>query len=103
MQRNRRKGSRSWLWGVFAVSLVAGAITARPASAVLEPALHDGGPGTRFLECRAESWSNYNSCLMKAGAESEKKACDLAWDIDNIACDIELLSSIVGGLFSFLK
>jgi hypothetical protein len=106
MHRNNSGSVRGWVASVFVIALFAAAVAPQPARADYfdyydEPGLADSGPGTRFLECRAESWANYNKCLMNATKESEMKACDLAWDLDNIGCDIELAASLLLG--SLLK
>jgi hypothetical protein len=109
MHRNDKGAVRRWVSSVFLITLFAAALAPQPARGEIYDGISEGssGPGTRFLECRAESWANYNTCLMNATKESEMKACDLAWDLDNIACDIELAASLLGGflgsVFGFLK
>jgi hypothetical protein len=106
MHRNDKGAVRGWVSSVFLIALFAAAAGPQPARAdnfdyYEEPGLADPGPGTRFLQCRAESWANYNTCLVNATKDSEKKACDMAWDLDNIGCDIELAASLLLG--SLLK
>ena len=44
------------------------------------------GAGTDFVECQNKAWADYNSCLMNAGHEWEKKICDLAFQADVAWC-----------------
>jgi hypothetical protein len=106
MHRKERGAVRQWVSSVFLIALFAAALAPQPARAEYveyyeEMGLADSGPGTRFLQCRAESWANYNTCLVKSSKESEMLACYLAWDLDNIGCDIELAASLLLG--SLLK
>jgi hypothetical protein len=100
MQQQYAGKGRRWLWPMLAVMLAVVAFTPDPASAWYEEyeIYDDGGPGTEFLRCRAQSWADLNTCLVRASTESDKRDCNWAFELDNIGCDIELVGNIVGGL-----
>jgi hypothetical protein len=105
MHRNDKGAVRRWVSSVFLITLFAAALAPQPARGEIYDGISEGpapGPGTRYLECRAESWANYNTCLVNATKESEKKACDMAWDLDNIGCDLELAGAMLGGFLGKL-
>jgi hypothetical protein len=61
------------------------------------------GPGTRYRQCRAEAWADYNECLMDdPGDTSNEVTCFFLWDLDNVGCDTQLILDLAG-LFSIFK
>jgi hypothetical protein len=61
------------------------------------------GPGTQYRRCLAEAWSNYNDCLMSSASEAERRDCDRYHSLDMMACDLELMGSMIGRTASWLK
>lgn len=56
----------------------------------------EAGPGTDFLKCRSQSWADYNSCLVEGpDTSTHRAACFIAWDLDNIGCDVALLKALI--------
>jgi hypothetical protein len=94
-----RSNGRVGKWWVAFALVLGMALVSGPASAEFE----GDGPGTKFLECRDTAHDNYNTCLVTSISESDKYACDFAWGMDLIACDIELVGSTIGKLFSWWK
>jgi hypothetical protein len=94
--------NRSWMLSGVLVPLFAAAffVAAPQAHAVeWEDEYSDAegeGPGTRFLKCRAEAHAAYNSCLADAYDSAERYGCDLAWNLDLLACDISLILDMSG-------
>jgi hypothetical protein len=44
------------------------------------------GSGTRWKECMDDALLEYNDCLMDGGGWFSRKLCDLAFEIDAVAC-----------------
>jgi hypothetical protein len=60
----------------------------------------EDGPGTRWLKCRDQAWADYNTCLMRDPYNSSNRAaCYIAWDLDNIGCDVALVTETLFPLF----
>ena len=84
-QKHGVLGSGIAMWALLALLLVS------PDAAVAAEA----GPGTEFRKCRDQAWSDYNECLMRApDSGSNRTACYIFWDLDNIGCDIDLLNPL---------
>jgi hypothetical protein len=56
----------------------------------------EDGPGTRWRECRAEAWADYNDCLMDDPDDTGNRViCYILWDLDAHACDRALFIDFV--------
>lgn len=54
------------------------------------------GAGTSYFACRDQAWADYNDCLMKdPNSLSNSVKCFLAWDLDNLSCDVKLLKELL--------
>jgi hypothetical protein len=53
------------------------------------------GAGTSYFACRDQSWADYNECLMNDPYSwTNSVKCFIAWDLDNVSCDIKLLKDL---------
>ena len=75
-----------WVIGLGVLALIA----------FLTPAANaeESGPGTEFRECRNQAWADYNECLVESTSRWGRAMCDVAWDLDNIGCDVELMKDL---------
>lgn len=53
------------------------------------------GMGTEFFECRAAASAQYDVCMEQADGWSAQLACYIAWDLDNIGCDLDLIANFL--------
>lgn len=58
----------------------------------------EAGAGTAWLECREDAVENFDSCRLEAGQDFwDKYKCALAWDLDNIGCNVDLIEDLMPG------
>lgn len=50
------------------------------------------GPGTAYLACRRDAYSNYYACLDRASGYWGETACYWAGSLDLVACDAAVLT-----------
>lgn len=54
------------------------------------------GAGTSYFACRDQSWADYNTCLVvDPDSFRNRVKCFIAWDLDNVSCDIKLIKDMM--------
>jgi hypothetical protein len=75
------------LAGLITVAAAAAALPARVSGAV-------EGVGTVWRECVDEALLDYNGCLMESENWFHRKICDLAFELDVVACTAKAIGEI---------
>ena len=52
------------------------------------------GVGTVWRECTDAAFASYNSCLMESSNWLHRKVCDLAFELDVVACSAKAAGAI---------
>jgi len=53
------------------------------------------GMGTEYFDCRETSITQYDICRNQADGWFDKLECYIAWDLDNIGCDLDLIENVL--------
>ncbi|MEX2611144.1 MAG: hypothetical protein WEA24_14455 [Gemmatimonadota bacterium] len=53
------------------------------------------GMGTEYFECRETALTQYDICTNQADGWFAKLTCYVAWDLDNIGCDLDLIDNFL--------
>jgi hypothetical protein len=53
------------------------------------------GAGTQYFACRDQAWADYNTCLVGSSSKLGQFACFVAWDLDNVHCDVKLIKDLM--------
>jgi hypothetical protein len=54
----------------------------------------DKEAGTVWKECMDKAFAHYNSCLMESDGWFHRKVCDLAFELDAVACAAKAAGTI---------